>query len=76
MGLKNDMKNADLIIIQDDEMVVIKDKYPKARFHYLVVPKKEIPSIVGVTKEDLHLLERMEEIGKKLASVQPHYEFL
>lgn len=36
------------LIISTDVAVVIADKYPKARHHYLVLPKEDIASIFHV----------------------------
>lgn len=36
------------LIITTDVAVVIADKYPKARHHYLVLPKEDIASIFQV----------------------------
>lgn len=76
MGLLATMKDPDARVMEDETIVVIKDKYPKARFHYLVLPKKQIPSVASITKEDEGLLEHMESIGKKLADKQSDYEFM
>jgi aprataxin len=43
----------------DEETVVVRDEYPKARHHYLVIAKKDIQSIKDLTREDIPLLERM-----------------
>lgn len=36
-------------ILHNDNVVVIADKFPKAKFHYLVLPKAVIPSIFDVS---------------------------
>ncbi|MGB9592043.1 MAG: histidine triad nucleotide-binding protein [Candidatus Kryptoniota bacterium] len=35
-------------VYQDDEVVVIKDAFPKAPVHLLVIPKKHIPTLLDV----------------------------
>lgn len=48
MGLVEAMKDPSLIVIKSKLGVVIKDKFPKARHHYLVLPQEDIPSIFKV----------------------------
>lgn len=48
-GLLNAIKDEKEWIISTDEIVVIKDKFPKAMFHYLVIPKQNIPTIFQVS---------------------------
>lgn len=38
-GLDESMRDPALIVYADDRIVIIKDKYPKARHHFLVLPK-------------------------------------
>lgn len=60
---------------EDHLVVVLKDKYPKARHHILILPKKNIESINHVNIDDLNLLYHMESIGKKFTSFYNEYEF-
>ncbi|GIY98065.1 aprataxin [Caerostris extrusa] len=39
-GLKASMEDPNLIVDSDDLVVIIKDKYPKAQHHYLILPKE------------------------------------
>lgn len=52
-------------IVQETEYVwVIKDKYPKARLHYLVIPKTKLPrGILDLGPEHRPLLEHMRDIA-------------
>lgn len=47
-GLVHAIKDEKEWVISNDEIVVIKDKFPKAKFHYLVIPKQNIPTIFQV----------------------------
>lgn len=47
-GLLASMKDPDLKVISTDELVAIKDKYPKAKYHYLIIPHENIRSIFYV----------------------------
>lgn len=42
------MKNASNWIISNDVAVVIEDKYPKAKYHFLVLPRENIRDIFQV----------------------------
>ncbi|XP_065405961.1 aprataxin isoform X10 [Chrysemys picta bellii] len=53
-------------VYKDERVVVIKDKYPKARYHWLILPWDSISSLKSVTKEHLELLEHMHAVGEKL----------
>lgn len=48
-GLLDSMRNPQLIVISNDIAVVIKDKYPKAKYHFLILPRENIPSIYHVS---------------------------
>jgi aprataxin len=57
MALLESMKDPSVIVLSSDIAVVIKDKFPKAQFHFLVLPFAEIPSIFHVSSPHLgHLL--------------------
>ncbi len=55
------------IVYEDEEIFVIKDINPKAKIHLLIIPKKEIPTINDLQKEDKELLANMFFVAKKLA---------
>lgn len=74
-GLIVSMKDPKSIVKQDDKIVVIKDKYPKSRFHFLVIPKEEINSIFDLKREHHNLLEHMENVGKSIAQEHKGSEF-
>ncbi|XP_050351632.1 aprataxin [Nymphalis io] len=56
LGLVESMKDPDAIYKETKNIVVIKDKYPKAKIHYLVLPYEEISSIYKLNKTHLNLL--------------------
>lgn len=47
-GLFQSMKDPNAIVISTDKLVAIKDKYPKAQLHFLVLPIEHITSIYHV----------------------------
>ncbi|XP_043270673.1 aprataxin [Venturia canescens] len=75
-GLLETMENPESIVKEDDQVTVIKDKYPKSRHHYLVLPKDDIHSIKKLTKEHENLLTHMEKIGQEVADQHQDYEFI
>lgn len=56
------------IIYEDDELIAIQDKFPKAPVHLLIIPKKVIPDIQSMEKSDYPLLGKIVEVAQKLAS--------
>lgn len=75
-GLLTSMRDPNLRIKEDDRIVVIKDKYPKARFHYLVLPKEDILTIWHVRPQHQDLLLHMHNTGRILAQEHPDHEFM
>ncbi|XP_078070071.1 aprataxin [Mustelus asterias] len=65
-GLKVSMQDPKMQVYKDDTVVVIKDKYPKARFHWLVLPWESISSLKAVRRDHLTLLQHMDQVGQKL----------
>lgn len=66
LGLIASMKDPNSIIKNTEKVVVIKDKYPKAKVHYLVLPHEEINSIYKLNKSHISLLEEFGNIFKEL----------
>nr|XP_055157767.1 aprataxin isoform X2 [Nyctereutes procyonoides]XP_055157768.1 aprataxin isoform X2 [Nyctereutes procyonoides]XP_055157769.1 aprataxin isoform X2 [Nyctereutes procyonoides] len=65
-GLKISMQDPKMQVYKDEEVVVIKDKYPKARYHWLVLPWASVSSLKAVTGEHLELLKHMHTVGEKM----------
>ncbi|XP_031532516.1 aprataxin isoform X2 [Vicugna pacos] len=65
-GLKISMEDPKMQVYKDEQVVVIKDKYPKARHHWLVLPWASISSLKAVTREHLELLKHMHTMGEKV----------
>ncbi|XP_023934198.1 aprataxin [Bicyclus anynana] len=66
LGLLESMKDPDSIYKETDRLVVIRDKYPKARIHYLVLPKEEISSIFKLNKTHLDLIDELGSMYKSI----------
>lgn len=67
-GLLASMNDPNLAVDQDSLTVTIKDKYPKAKHHFLIMPKENIPGLMSLKKENLKLLKHMKSVADKLCS--------
>jgi histidine triad (HIT) family protein len=54
-------------VFESETILAIKDKYPIAPVHILIMPKKEINSVQDMEEKDLHLMGEMVEVAQKLA---------
>ena len=54
-------------IYQDDQVIVIKDIAPKAKVHYLIIPKKHIADIQSMQQDDQNLAGSILMTAKKLS---------
>ncbi|MBS0623370.1 MAG: histidine triad nucleotide-binding protein [Verrucomicrobia bacterium] len=55
------------IVYEDEELIAIKDKYPKAPVHLLLIPKKVIPDLQSLSKEHFYLLGKIVSVAQELA---------
>ncbi|TRY77714.1 hypothetical protein DNTS_029095, partial [Danionella cerebrum] len=65
-GLKVSMQDPKMQMYKDDKVVVIKDKYPKARHHWLVLPWSSISSLKVLCSEHVELLKHMQLVGQQM----------
>ncbi|XP_061585669.1 aprataxin [Cololabis saira] len=70
-GLKASMQDPNMQVFKDDKVVVIKDKYPKARHHWLVLPWQSIPSLKALRGEHCDLLKHMQQVGDRMIQQCP-----
>ncbi|XP_059612453.1 aprataxin-like protein [Phlebotomus argentipes] len=68
-NLIKSMQDPSSIVIKNDLVVVIRDKYPKARHHFLVLPYESIDDIYQLRKCHLPLLAELELMGKNAVEV-------
>lgn len=54
-------------VYEDEHLIAIKDKYPKAPIHLLIITKKPIPSVQAMVDEDFPLMSEVFRVGQKLA---------
>ncbi|KAM9315092.1 aprataxin isoform 2-T2 [Pholidichthys leucotaenia] len=70
-GLKTSMQDPDMQVYKDDKVVVIKDKYPKARHHWLVLPWQSIPSLKALCEEHCDLVKHMQKVADQMVQQCP-----
>lgn len=58
------------IVYEDEQIIAFKDIQPAAPIHILVIPKKHIPSLVEIEKEDEALIGRMYSVINIVAEQQ------
>merc|ERR1712029_436543 len=64
-GLVASMSDPDSVLFEDDELCVIKDKYPKARIHLLVLPKDTmLVNLNSLNDSHIPLIRRMVAAGQ------------
>ncbi|XP_028319238.1 aprataxin [Gouania willdenowi] len=70
-GLKSSMQDPKLQVYKDDKVVVIKDKYPKARHHWLVLPWQSITSLKALHKDHCDLVKHMHQVAEQMIEQCP-----
>lgn len=69
--IPSDPESSAAILKMTENHVVIRDKYPKARFHVLVVPRHaEIDTASDLTAKDVPLLKEMFALAKEMIKEQ------
>ena len=76
-GLLASMEDPSMRVTSDDQIVIIKDMYPKARHHYLVLPREDIPSLRTLNGSHAPLLVHMFQVARDFVSQlnEPNLEF-
>ncbi len=54
-------------VFENERILAIKDKYPTAPVHILIMPKKEIPNLQALQSEDFSLISEIILVAQKLA---------
>ena len=76
LGLLKTMEDPKYVVFKDEKIVIIKDMYPKAKHHLLVIPHEDIASIKVVNEKHIPLLEYMESKAKEyVANAFPGVNF-
>lgn len=57
------------ILYEDDLCMIFPDIHPKTKTHWLIIPKKHIPTIIELEKGDEalvgHMIEKARDLAKK-----------
>jgi len=59
-------------ILENEHCIVIKDIYPKAAIHLLIIPKKHIENLKTAEFADAPLLGELLLTAKELSMIVPH----
>lgn len=54
-------------VFENEHILAIKDLFPQAPVHILIMPKKEIPDIQSVQETDFHLIAEIIKVAQQLA---------
>jgi histidine triad (HIT) family protein len=54
-------------VFENERILAIKDRYPAAPVHILIMPKKEIPNLQSLQPEDFPLISEIISVAQKLA---------
>jgi histidine triad (HIT) family protein len=66
-------------VFENERILAIKDRYPAAPVHILIMPKKEIPNLQALQPEDFPLIAEIITVAQKLAKefeIEDGYRFL
>ena len=74
-GLLGSMQDPEFIVHSTDSLVIIRDKYPKSKHHFLILPKKSITKLKNIDRGDLSVLTEMDSEAQKLTKRCPDSEF-
>ncbi|XP_057672024.1 aprataxin [Diorhabda carinulata] len=70
LGLLKSMRNPKAIVATDAWVTVIKDAYPKAEKHYLILPKAYIRDLKALNSTHLPILRHMEKVAKYIIDIE------
>lgn len=59
------------IVAENDDVIVIQDRAPKAPVHYLIIPKKHTSTIVSMTADELPLAQALFAMAQQLSKALP-----
>lgn len=58
------------LIYEDTELIAFNDIHPRAKVHFLIIPKKHLVSLAECTEQEQNLLGKMLLLAPKLAMQQ------
>jgi len=69
-SLLRSMKDPSQIVSETKEIVIITDKFPKARHHFMILPNEDLRDIYSLSPKHIGLLRTMQAKGLQLASTK------
>jgi histidine triad (HIT) family protein len=63
------------IIFEDDKYIAFHDVNPQAPVHFLVIPKKEIPTLNDLTPADAELVGGMFLVAAKVTAQMGYHDY-
>ena len=64
-GLLSDMHKPENILKEDEHVILIRDKFPKGKHHYLVLPREKINSLEHLNASHIGLIKHMSLFAEK-----------
>ncbi|MGD8923145.1 MAG: HIT domain-containing protein [Candidatus Zixiibacteriota bacterium] len=64
------------IFYEDDEVIVIADRYPKDRVHLLLIPKEEHPTFFETPPSVLHKLNETAKMVVEKLEISDHFRIV
>lgn len=75
-GLYNSMQDPGLVVFKDDQICIVKDRYPKAKKHFLVLPIERITTLYDLGADHLPLVNLMVKAAReKIVLNHPEFTF-
>lgn len=74
-GITAAMSDKSCFLESDGEVAVLRENLPKARFHYLIIPKENLKSLNELTTVHVPVIEHMYNTAKKVISYPHHKNF-
>ncbi|MBU4331638.1 histidine triad nucleotide-binding protein [Patescibacteria group bacterium] len=68
------------IVYEDDQMIAFRDINPKAKYHFLIIPKEHIPSVDEINEARIELvgslIYRAKEMARKFGFAASGYKLV
>eukprot|EP00049_Salpingoeca_infusionum_P010659 m.184389 g.184389 ORF g.184389 m.184389 type:complete len:259 (-) comp14710_c2_seq23:1952-2728(-) len=59
--VKNPERFSSMIVFQDADVIIVRDKFPKAKYHFLVLPTQQIDDIFQLRREHCSLIKTLQK---------------
>lgn len=76
LALIETMKDPLYRVISSEIAVAIKDKFPKAKYHFLILPYEDIPTLFHVSKLKINLISYDSRTLPQLTSSERHLQLM